>query len=163
MPKSGYDTDSLYVEPVRPDGSLAGPGDPLGTYTDNTNLTTDSEITLADSQQVTPDTTIPAYLGGDGTAPDGWPVTASTSFPVSPRVGDFVLRTDYVPNRLFRYDGRRWVKIEDAVRTDLTPGPANQTQRSRFVNDTSSFTNTEGQTEPTRQSLSKALTPKADN
>jgi hypothetical protein len=55
------------------------------------------------------------------------------------------------------------MKIEDAVRTDLTPGPNNRTQRSIFVNDTSTFTDVEGQTQPTRQSLSKALTPKADN
>lgn len=68
-----------------------------------------------------------------------------------------------MPNRLFRFDGMRWAKIEDAVRTDLTPGPNNRTQRSIFVNDTSTFTNNEGQTMPTRQSLSKALTPKADN
>jgi hypothetical protein len=54
-------------------------------------------------------------------------------------VGDFYLRLDYVPNRLFRYDGRRWVKIEDAVRTNLTPGSTNTTQLSGFVNDTNKF------------------------
>ena len=46
------------------------------------------------------------------------------------------MRLDYVPNRLFRYDGKRWVKIEDAVRTNLTPGAQNTTQRSGFVNNT---------------------------
>jgi hypothetical protein len=163
VPKSGYDTDTLYVEPERDSEGVMGPGDPLGTFTDNTELTTDSTVTLTDSAQVTPNTTIPAYLGGDGVAPDGWPVTASTGFPVQPRVGDYVLRTDYIPNRLFRFDGRRWTKIEDAVRTDLTPGPNNQTQRSKFVNETGTFVNTEGQTQPVRQSLSKALTPRADN
>ena len=45
-----------------------------------------------------------------------------------------------MPNRLFRYDGRRWVKIEDAVRTNLTPGSENNaTQRNSFVNDTNKF------------------------
>lgn len=160
VPKSGYNTDGLYVEPLTPDGA---PGDPIGTRTDNTNLTTDSTQTLTDSGLVTPNTTIPAYLGGDGNAPNGWPVVASVNFPNNPQIGDYVLRTDYVPNRLFRFDGRRWTKIEDAVRTDLTPGPNNQTQRSIFVNDTSTFTDAEGKTQPTRQSLSKALTPKADN
>jgi len=160
VPTSGYDTDPLYVEPLRADG---GPGDPIGTRTDNTLLTTDSTVTLTDSGLVTPNATIPAYLGGDGLAPDGWPVTASTSFPTQPVTGAYVLRTDYVPNRLFRFDGRRWNKIEDAVRTNLTPGSDNQTQRSIFVNDTSTFTNVEGKTQPTRQSLSKALTPEADN
>ena len=68
-----------------------------------------------------------------------------------------------MPDRLFRYDGTRWIKVEDAVRANLTPGPNNQTLRSTFVNDDSTYTNTEGETLPTRQSLSKALTPKADN
>jgi hypothetical protein len=40
---------------------------------------------------------------------------------------------------LFRYDGRRWVKVEDAVRTNLTPGTENQTQLSGFINDTNQF------------------------
>ena len=160
VPTSGYDTGPLYVEPLRADG---GPGDPIGTRTDNTLLKTDSTVSLTDSGLVTPNATIPAYLGGDGLTPNGWPVTASTSFPTQPTTGSYVLRTDYVPNRLFRFDGRRWTKIEDAVRTNLTPGPNNQTQRSIFVNDTSTFTDVEGKTQPTRQSLSKALTPKADN
>jgi len=160
VPQSGYDTSSLYIEPIRTDG---GPGDPLGTLVDNTHLTIDNTTTLADSGVVTPNTTISAYLGGDGLTPDGWPVTVGTSFPNQPRIGDYVLRTDFLPNRLFRFDGRRWTKIEDAVRTDLTPGPNNETQRSRFVNETGTFTNAEGQTQPIRQSLSKALTPKADN
>jgi len=102
-------------------------------------------------------------LGGDGTPPNGWPVTAGTSFPQDPTIGDYFLRTDFVPNRLFRYDGTRWTKIEDSVRTDLTPGPNNRTQRSLFVNNTDTFIDNEGRTQPVRQSLSKALTPKADN
>ena len=77
-------------------------------------------------------------------------------------VGEYALRTDYLPNRLFRWDGRRWVKIEDNVRTTLTPGPNNQTQRSGFVNNTNTFTNNSGVV-PERQSLSQALKPQADN
>ena len=160
VPKSGTDVDPLYIEPLNPDGT---PGDPTGTTADYTQMTVDSTLDLVDQKATTPNTNVPAYLGGDRNAPNGWPVAASTSFPVSPTIGDYCLRTDYVPNRLFRFDGMRWTKIEDAVRTDLTPGPNNRTQRSIFVNDTSTFTNNEGQTLPTRQSLSKALTPKADN
>lgn len=160
VPKSGTDTDNLYIEPINPDGS---PGDPTGVQVDLTTMTVDSSLDFAAVQPTTPDTDIPAYLGGDGSTPNGWPVTVGTSFPNSPTIGDYALRTDYVPNRLFRYNGTRWVKIEDSVRTNLTPGPNNQTQRSIFVNNTTTFTTKEGQTLPTRQSLSKALTPKADN
>ena len=160
VPKSGTNVDPLYNLPLNTDGS---PGDPSGQTADSLNLYVDSTYDYADTQAVTPDSEIPAYLGGNGIAPDGWPVTAGVNFPASPVTGDYVLRTDYVPNRLFRYNGSRWVKMEDNVRTSLTPGPNNQTQRSIFVNDTSTYTNTEGQTLPTRQSLSKAFTPKADN
>lgn len=160
VPKSGTNIDPLYVEPLKPDGA---PGDPTGQTVDLTNLHTDSTLDYADVQATTPNTDIPAYLAGDGTSPNGWPVTAGTSFPTNPNVGDYVLRVDYVPNRLFRFNGVRWTKIEDNVRTSLIPGPDNRTQRSIFVNDNSTYTNVEGQTMPTRQSLSRALTPKADN
>jgi hypothetical protein len=159
VPKSGTNIDPLYNLPLNPDGS---PGDPTGQQANSDLLYVDSTVDYA-TQPTTPDSNIPAYLAGDGNAPDGWPVTVDTTFPASPTTGDYVLRTDFVPNRLFRYNGTRWVKMEDNIRTDLTPGPNNQTQRSIFVNDTSTYTNAQGQTLPTRQSLSKALTPKADN
>jgi hypothetical protein len=81
---------------------------------------------------------------------------------MGPKVGDYALRTDYLPNRLFRWNGARWVKIEDNVRTTLTPGPSNQTQRSGFVNNTDTYRNNTGNV-TVRQSLSQALRPKADN
>ena len=160
VPLSGTDTDTLYIEPILPDGS---PGDPTGLFADNTQLFVSSTQTLTDSDPTTPATTVRAYLSGDTNAPNGFPVTASTSFPTSPSVGDYVLRTDYVPNRLFRFDGTRWTKIDDNIRADLTPGANNKTQRSIFVNDSTTFVDNEGKTQPTRQSLSKALTLKADN
>jgi hypothetical protein len=159
VPKSGTNIDPLYNLPLTPTGA---PGDPTGQLVSQTNLYVDSTSDFL-TQPTTPDSEIPAYLGGDGNTPDGWPVTSGTSFPNSPTIGDYALRTDFVPNRLFRYNGTRWVKMEDNVRTSLTPGSNNQTQRSIFVNDISTYTTVEGQTLPTRQSLSKALTPKADN
>jgi len=158
--KSGNNMDELYIVPIAADG---GPGDPTGLGADDTDTYAGSSRTLSTTSATTPNVAIPAYLGGDGTAPNGFAVTASTEFPSSPSVGQYVLRTDFVPNRLFRYDGARWIKVEDNVRANLTPGPNNRTLRSIFVNDTTTYTNQEGETLPTRQSLSKALTPKADN
>ena len=66
-----------------------------------------------------------------------------------------------MPNRLFRFDGARWVKREDAVRTTLTNTDDRNTQRTGFINNTN--TDTIGGTEVAqRQSLSQALKPKAD-
>jgi hypothetical protein len=103
------------------------------------------------------------YLTGDTHAPNGLPVTTGIAFPLNPVAGDYTLRLDYKPNRMFRYDGRRWVKIEDNVRTDLNNGPNNKTQRSGFVNNSDTVSTSDRGTIPSRQSLSEILKPRADN
>ena len=137
VPKSGYDTSAIFTNPVQEDGTLADPAS-------------------------APIKEVKGYLTGDTTAPNGMAVVSSTSFPDNPSTGDYVLRLDYFPNRLFRYSGTRWVKVEDAVRTTLVNGPDNKTQRSSFVNNTATST-VGGVTTNERQSLSDALRPEADN
>ena len=134
VPASGYDTSFIYHEPVAP---ITGrPADP--TVLDASTVTEDASETLTDAsfEQATSSGKVQGYLTGDGLMPNSNTVAAGISFPLMPSAGMYFLRLDYVPNRLFRYDGRRWVKIEDSVRTDLTPGPDNLTQRSQFVNNT---------------------------
>ena len=84
-------------------------------------------------------------------------------FPPNPVVGDYALRLDYFPNRLFRYDGSRWVKIEEDVRTDLDLAQNALTQRASFVNNTYTVPTTDLGNIPSRQSLSEILKPLADN
>ncbi len=160
LPKSGYDTSTFYTVPLYQDGS---PGDPVGAAT-NSNSDASSDSIDASAARSSPDKKIPGYLVGDGSAPNGIDVQMGLSFPDESSTGDYFLRLDYMPNRLFRYDGRRWVKVEDSVRTNLTPGAAdNKTVRNLFVNNTGTYTDIQGNAHPQRQSLSKALTPKADN
>lgn len=159
VPYSGYDTSYLYVKPTTSDKRY--PTDPTGITADS-NLTSDSNSITSEAGIDSPDRDIAGYLTGDGLAPNGLPVAVGISFPSNPLTGDYALRTDYLPNRLFRYNGRLWVKIEDNVRTSLTPGPNNHTQRSSFVNNTETFTNNKGNI-TVRQSLSGALRIKADN
>jgi hypothetical protein len=135
VPASGYDTSGLYV----------------------------ASHNTPDQESVTPLDKVHGYLTGNGVAPNGIPVHNGITFPTSPSVGDFALRTDYTPSRLFRYDGKRWVKIEDNVRANLTLGSNNHTLRSGFVNDTSEYTDHSGGTHSTLQGLSKILKPLADN
>ena len=90
-------------------------------------------------------------------------MTPGINFPVGAREGQYCLRLDYFPNRLFRFNGRAWIKIEDDVRTDLTNGPLNQTLRSSFVNNTYTVPTTDMGNIPSRQSLSEILKPRADN
>lgn len=70
------------------------------------------------------------YITGDGVPPNGAPFTAGIAFPVSPLEGQYCLRTDYLPNRLFQFAGSRWVKIEDDVRMTMS----NQGSHDNTVN-----------------------------
>jgi hypothetical protein len=115
------------------------------------------------------------YLTGDGMPTNGAPYGFGLVFPSNPVVGQFYLRTDYMPNRLFKYDGRHWVKFEDNVRMtlnnfgreDVAAGaqagkPIRETQKTGFINNTNTAT-IAGEVVPERQALSKALRPRADN
>ena len=160
VPYSGYDVSHLYIKPTSDDSRY--PTSPDGVTADDGTITSDTVIVEGSGGIDSPSSSVQGYLTGDGLAPNGLPVYVGIAFPTEPLAGEYALRTDYLPNRLFRYDGRRWVKIEDNVRTTSTPGPNNQTQRSGFVNNINTFTNNSGQHEE-RQSLSKALKIKADN
>ena len=39
-------------------------------------------------------------------------------FPVAPEKGDVYLRTDYLPNRLYKYNGKKWIEV-DKTQTDV--------------------------------------------
>jgi hypothetical protein len=150
VPKSGYDTSKMYLRPEY-----------QGINADNTDVTADGNVTV-DNTTISSETKIKGYLVGDGLAPNGLPLVAGIEFPNLPSTGDYYLRTDYLPNRLFRYNGKRWSMVEDLLRANITPG-SNNTVKGSFVNNTKTFTNLEGQVESERQSLSQALKIQADN
>jgi hypothetical protein len=112
---------------------------------------------------------------GDALPANGAPFTAGIAFPNTAVEGQFCLRTDYMPTRLFRFSGTRWIKVEDNLRMtmnnlgasdvgsgDRFAGKDNrQTQKSSFVNNTNTA-RINGHTVTEKQSLSKALRPEAD-
>ena len=99
---------------------------------------------------------------GTQDAPNGAPYGMGLSFPADTMPGDYFLRTDFSPKRLFKYNGTRWIRITDDVRMTLSNLDSRLTQKGTFINNTS--TNTiAGETVQERQSLSQALRPKADN
>jgi len=159
VPLSGYDNEKFFIlgdgqdhteSPVRADNNI---------------ITVDSDLLTADSgiPQIISDGFALGYLTGNGMPPNGRPVTRAVKFPPGPGEGDYVLRMDYVPNRLFKYDGTMWVMIEDNVRTDMYLGHTVKTQRSGFVNNDEMIQTTDRGEIPSRQSLSKLLEPKEDN
>ncbi len=150
VPKSGYDVAPYYITP-----------------TVNGEAVSSTEVPLGDSTVAgvnTPESLgyLVGYLTGD-VLPNGLTVSPGVTFPANPTLGDYALRIDYFPNRLFRYDGRRWVKISDNVRTTLTPGVTNTSLKSGFVNNTAIVPTTDRGDIPSRQNLSDLLKPEKDN
>lgn len=172
-PLSGYDTQSFYVIPTRESGIVdaADASDEINTV--------DSETAALDASMMlhSPDRDLyVGYLTGDGTPPNGAPYTFGAAFPDAVVAGQFHLRTDYFPNRLFRWNGKHWIRFEDNVRMTMTNKPKDglpadasvtrQTQKTSFINNNNTST-IAGQVIEERQALSKALKnklgPSADN
>lgn len=131
VPESGYDISNIYTESVGEDGRPSVNSPTLDASTTQGDTTGSND---ASDAYTTPTDVVHGYLTGDGRAPNGLDVKAGIAFPMDPYVGEYFLRIDCSPNRLFRYDGKRWVKIEDAVRTSLTPGKNDKTLRGSFIN-----------------------------
>ena len=158
-PKSGYDTTSLYT--LQTDAQ----GKPELVTADEATIDASVNAGNLDASRVnqTPDREgYSGYLIGDGIPPNGEEFGFGSSFPLTQVTGDYFLRTDFLPNRLFRYDGQRWVKMEDGVRMTMTNTDDRQTQKTGFVNNTTA-NDIGGESVKERQSLSQALKPKADN
>jgi len=98
------------------------------------------------------------YLDGTGEAPNGFPTGAGISFPQNPLVGAYFLRTDYLPQILYRWDGRMWVRISKNVRTQTGFTEQDLSQQSSFINNSNVTTTTSGTQIPQKQALSTILT-----
>jgi|TARA_B100001094_G_scaffold223687_1_gene217876 hypothetical protein len=160
-PKSGFDISHYYSLATNEDGSVA-----LRTA-DQGDIDASNVNTNADEVTDRPDRSgYTGYLVGQGdNAPNGAPFGFGIKFPVDHQEGDYFLRTDFLPNRMFKYDGIRWVKVEDDIRMTLSNTLQRQTYKTEFINNTNT-NNIDGEVVEERQSLSKALrprTPEADN
>lgn len=156
-PQSGFETRHFYTLAIDPNN-----GYPIIETADQMEL--DASNNHFDASRTTGRATRSGYSGyllGDGFPPNGYEFGHGVTFPTDAYLNDYFLRTDFAPNRLFRYDGRRWVKIEDAVRHTLTNTNNRNTQKLGFINNTTVNTINGEQVEE-RQALSKVLKPKAD-
>lgn len=166
--KSGYQTDQFFVVPI----STGTNG--LVSVADASIENADASSTYMDASAIlaTPDKNYYiGYLTGNGIPPDGIPYGFGITFPSAAISGEFFLRTDYLPNRLFRFDGSHWVRFEDNVR--MTTSTLGETQtdnpllvrrklKSSFINNTTTAT-IAGEVVTERQALSQVLKPRADN
>lgn len=100
-------------------------------------------------------------LNGEG-FPDNFTGTAIVSgdtFPTNPIEGDFFIRNDYSPERLFKRVGKRWRAINDVWRQEWVP--AHRILESYINNERqTSIGIREDQTFDERQPVSKVILPK---
>jgi hypothetical protein len=130
--QSGFETRQFYTLAVDP--------------TNGQTLLQTADETVLDASNITNNTAevnnrakrsgYSGYLLGDGYPPNGVDFGHGIQFPQLPAEDDFFLRTDMMPNRLFRYDGARWVKVEDKIRHTLTNSNTRQTLKTGFINNT---------------------------
>jgi hypothetical protein len=102
------------------------------------------------------------YLVGDAAAPNGLPMGSGITFPSNPKSGDYFLRTDYLPQQLFRWSGTLWVKISENVRTGTALGEDDKSLRASFINNSNVTVRTDGTTMPEKQALSQIFKIQAD-
>ncbi len=170
-PLSGYDTSAFYTVQVNNEGKPE-----LVTVDADTVAASNSQIDISMVLKSAEKLGYDGYLLGQDSAPNGAPFTSGLAFPINAQEGQYHLRTDYTPNRLFRYNSKYWVRVEDVSRTTMSNlGPTDtqsgdrfegynirNTQKAGFINNTKTD-NINGKTIDEKQSLSKALRPKADN
>ena len=172
---SGYDTKHYYIIPQKQN------------RTDNTAnasqtmVDASSDLAAINASMVLQSPNANYYVGyltGDGIPPNGAGYSFGIEFPISADEGQFHLRTDYLPNRLFRFNGTHWIRYEDNVRMTMTNSydstvvndptrpqdnvTMRQTLKTSFINNNTTAT-IAGKVVQERQALSKALKPKADN
>lgn len=155
-PKSGYDISHYFTLNTNEEGRVEL------TTADETDIDA-SGLRETDEIQTPPDR--PGYSGyllGIEEAPNGAIFGSGISFPSASENGDYFLRTDFMPKRLFKFDGVRWVKVQDSVRHTLTNTDTRNTAVTSFINN-SNVNSIGGEDVPEKQNISQALRPKADN
>jgi hypothetical protein len=156
-PRSGFNISHYYSVNKAADGSIVLRSADR-TDLDASNITADSGDIMEPPSRLG----YSGYLLGFSDAPNGAPFGTGIQFPRDNQPGDFFLRTDYMPNRMFRYDGVKWSRLYDDVRMTLSNTDDRQTLKTSFINNNNVNT-INGRPVEERQSISKALKPRADN
>lgn len=102
------------------------------------------------------------FAADGGRAPNGAQIVGSgATFPThNVTDGDYFLRTDFSPHRLFQKSGTRWIKVSDDNRKLWAA--ANRVLTT-FINNDNESTLTDGETVPEKTNLSQAIKPKTDD
>jgi hypothetical protein len=100
------------------------------------------------------------YYSGDGVPPNGAPLAgAGLSFPLTMQDGDYYLRLDYTPERLFQKQGNTYKLIEVNVMKHWT---ATNRVLDSFIDNNKDTILQDGTVMPEKQSLSQVVRQKVD-
>jgi len=122
-------------------------------YRDNAHLYFDENV---------PDKPIIDFGGNTGEPPNGVSIVGSgKTFPTAGALdGDYFLRTDFSPHRLFRKAGTRWVTVGEDQRKAWAAADRILTT---FINNNNTITNSDGSVGSEKVNLSKLVKPRTDN
>jgi len=127
--KSGYETRQFYTLAVDEQGKTK-----INTADIDSLDASQVGYTTVESLKRPVRTGYTGYLVGDGTPSNGYTFGHGIQFPEQPAVDDFFLRTDFMPSRLFKFEGTRWIRVEDDVRMTMTNSDTRQTLKTSFIN-----------------------------
>lgn len=143
----------------------------VSTYNAEFNI---SDLIAGAAQDEDPDGTMETdhlygynYATAGGTVNDtstwnyGEALDNGESFPSSPQEGQFFLRTDFVPNRLFVRRGSKWERRYDNIDTDTWQ--TRTYNASTFIHGPEQTTVVGNEEFVTRQPISDVIKPKPDN
>jgi hypothetical protein len=114
---------------------------------------------LDNGSNILQDTSKIYQTGADPIYNHGEQLDSGLSFPLTPKQGDFFMRTDYVPPALFAFRGTRWQRM--AMQNGPTDLKDRNLNAAGFINNTAT-TVIGSQEMPERQALSQVIKPKAD-
>jgi hypothetical protein len=134
----------------------------MSTYNTEMDI---SNAVVASAENVDPTGTplLDHLYGVDATSPSweyGETLASGSSFPVSSKEGDYFVRTDFEPNRLFVRRGTKWHRLYDNI------GGQTWSEKTfnavEFINNIDTTITADGNESDQRQALSKTILPKSD-
>lgn len=137
-PLSGYETRQFYTLATDPTTGekllLTVDSDELDASYSSQQINGLSNINVNSVNAIPLRSGYTGYLFGDGYPPNGYVFGQGIHFPQNAAINDYYLRIDFLPNRLFKFNGQRWVKVEDNVRMTMTNTDNRQTLKTSFIN-----------------------------
>jgi hypothetical protein len=139
-PMSGFETRQYYTLATDPDTGqkllITTDSDAIDASYSSQTINGLSNINVNSVNAVPLRTGYTGYLFGDGYPPNGYVFGQGIRFPQNPAKDDFYLRLDFLPNRLFKFDGQKWLVVEDNLRMTMTNYDTRQVLKTSFINNT---------------------------